>query len=58
MSQDIKVQSVYKPKRKPNLSRWMGKHNVSSSVTSLEFATFRAIEADYINSEYAKNNEK
>lgn len=46
MKQIVKVNSVTTPPRRPNLIDWMTKHNVSSSVTSLDFATTRAIESE------------
>lgn len=33
-----------KPKRRPNLSRWFEKHNVSGNVMSLDHAICAAVE--------------
>lgn len=35
-----------KPKRKPNLVRWMIKHRISGNVTSLDHAVMLAVERE------------
>lgn len=44
-NENIKIKSCYKPKRKPNLVRWMTKHNVSCDVMSTPYAISRAIDS-------------
>ena len=45
----IKVILSCKPKRKPNLVRWMIKHGISSNVMSTDNAIPLAIERQYMN---------
>lgn len=51
-STTIKTQSVYKPKRKPNLVRWMSKHRVGANVVSLNVGVSRAVEKQHLNDIY------
>ncbi len=48
-STKVKFSSVYKPKRKPNLVRWMTKHQVGGSVVSIDIGTSRAIASQHLN---------
>lgn len=45
----IRVTMSAKPKRKPNLVRWMKKHRVSGAIMSLDHAIPLAIERQYKN---------
>lgn len=53
----IKAKLGYKPKRKPNMVRWMTKHCVGASVVSLNHGITRAIESQQITEEYEKQND-
>ena len=44
----LKINGGVFPKRKPNLSRWFIKHNVSTDHTSLNEGISRAIESQVI----------
>jgi hypothetical protein len=43
----LRINEGVRPKRKPNFTRWMMKHGVSSNVCSSSFAISRGIESMY-----------